>query len=122
MYKIIYSDNTEFMGGDYFNSRWNEITKEIKSVDYQFPKKRIFVKNYDEYNHQIEKVSFPFLGQEKIIAIILMVRYDSKLTILRYNLLTNILTVKHTLFTDKYKAPFITGWKKGYREGIPTII
>jgi len=57
MYKIRYSDDSEFMGGDQSDSKWNEMpNKPIASLQYSFADVNISMKGFEQYNHIIEHV------------------------------------------------------------------
>ena len=113
MYKIIFTDKTEFLGGDIHNSKWNEIPdKPIKQLDYTFNDKIIFLKNFEAYNHIIEKVGF-FSGTSINTKIMLMGKREQEVNIVTIDLKTNQITESLAIFGQEYYSKPTTGWKKG---------
>jgi hypothetical protein len=119
MYKIIFTDNEEFVGGDFLNSKWNEIPdKPIKKIEYNFGDKKITLEDYNMYNHLVERVRIHQVG-DKITSIQLMAKKDDAVLVLIFEPLTNKLNYKPADFGREYKNKPTTGWKKGIENGKP---
>src|SRR5580698_7382923 len=56
MYKIQFSDNTEFTGGEPDESLWDKIPegKSIASLEYSFLGVSMLLKGFEAYNHVVE--------------------------------------------------------------------
>lgn len=111
MYKITYMDDSIFIGGDIANSRWNEICKPIKCLEYSLLKQPIILKDYDAYNHLIEKVYVQ--GQERILKIILMARKGEAVDCINIDFQNNKAYKSTALFGAEYCDRPTTGWKVG---------
>ena len=65
LFKIIFEDNTEFLGGTLSDSKWDQIPtdKRIQTLCYYLPEKTIKLQGYDRYYHQV--VRHYFLNSER---------------------------------------------------------
>lgn len=110
MYKIIFDDNTEFLGGDLKNSLWNEMPdKFIKEFQYYLNGKTLYLSGYDAYNHEIEKIVL--MNDKKIIcnSIILSAKEKDKVLRIIIDIRTGYISTKWKDFNTLN----ISGWKKG---------
>lgn len=66
LYKIIFEDNSTFLGGNLEQPKWLEIPdKKIKKLIYRLPNgKKIILENQDAYYHFIE-VCYDIMGRKK---------------------------------------------------------
>lgn len=66
LFNIIFEDNTCFVGGDYFNTKWINIpNKKIKRVFYTLPDgNRLCLEGYNKYYQMIE-VAHDIYGKKK---------------------------------------------------------
>jgi hypothetical protein len=87
MYKLRFSDETEFMGGEPENSLWNEIPqgKSIASMQYSFLDKGFLLNGFEAYNHIVERavVLLNFSGQtyppaQRITRIIILAKWQNR--------------------------------------------
>ncbi|MFH0805987.1 MAG: hypothetical protein V1901_03880 [Patescibacteria group bacterium] len=121
MYKIIFEDNTEFIGEDLQNSKWNEMpNKKIKKIEYSLLGKIVILENYEAYNHLIEHSIFILANQKpRINRILLMAKKDNRVYIFIFNLLNKELYIEKTCdFGKEYHGGSTIGWKQGLQSEI----
>lgn len=113
MYKILFEDNTTFYGGNFANSKWNEMPdKKIIKIDYQAGNKRLVMENYDGYNHQIEMAEA--LGHGQFIStIILMGKEGERVTKVIFNIRKHTIVREYAVLGREMNGGLSTGWKKG---------
>lgn len=122
MYKIIFEDNSEFLGGDFENSRWKEIpNKPIKKIEYPLINKLVILENFQAYNHLIEKIQ-SIDGRKYITKIFLIGKKDNEVTIIQCDFLKKDLTTYKKLFGKEYYGKSTIGWKLGLEGKNPIII
>jgi len=135
LYRIIFTDETDFIGISYKNTRWNKIPdKSIKQINFFLPDGNIFtLHGFEEYNHFIEATNDFYAGKKN--------NQNVGKTILRFQYLMGrlgdkVVSYRITLYqsdTSKYKTGDITrrvyqfgkeyngkptlGWKKGIKNG-----
>ncbi len=87
MYKIKFSDNSEFVGGEPDESLWNHVPegKSIASLEYSFLGTNMLLKGFEAYNHVVERavVLLNVSGQtyppaHRITRIILMAKWQNR--------------------------------------------
>lgn len=66
LYLIVFEDDTQFVGGDYMSTKWNEIpSKKIKRIFYRLPGGDcLTLSGYDKYYHMIEATT-DLLGKSR---------------------------------------------------------
>ena len=121
MYKIIFDDKTEFIGGEPDNSKWNDMpNKPIVELQYTFGGKTIYLKNYEAYNHQIKLGFLPFNNQKTIIlAIIIMVLEKGNVGRIIFDFPNKRIIKDIIPFGQEYNNKPASGWKRGIIEGTP---
>ena len=122
MYKIIFEDNTEFIGGTLHNSNWNKITNiPIKKLEYYLLGKVIILENFELYNHLIERISIINTNQEIISKLILMGKKEETVITYTYDFIKKNGYFGSELFGREYLGKPTTGWKKGILHQNPTF-
>ena len=115
MYKVVYEDKTEFLGGDLQNSKWNKMpSRPITAIYYKIPnsKQTLVMKGYESYNHHIERGKF-LDGSETLIRIILMGKFKNIVHCCSIDLKTSKIDVKTETFGRELRGGVTTGWKEG---------
>lgn len=122
MYKIIFEDLSEFIGGDLENSKWNEIpNKPIKKIEYSLLEKTAILENYEAYNHLVERVEFILINNKpRINKILLMAKKNNTVYIFIFDLFTKEIYSEVHEFGKEYYGNFTTGWKLGILHQNPT--
>jgi hypothetical protein len=99
LYKLIFSDNSIFFGGNLYNTKWNEIPrKQIKELHYFLPNfQPIILKDFERYFHMVE-VCCDLNGNNKIgvEAIYLMGKKDERVYVFKIDIKQN--TIKKILY------------------------
>ena len=117
MYKVVFEDNTVFIGGEPNDSKWNEMPdKPIKKIEYYLSKIPIVLENFEAYNHIIERVKFINRPGQRITKIILMGKKKSLVYQLIFDLKKKKMFQEKTLYNKQY-----TGWKIGIENLKPII-
>lgn len=123
LYTIIYEDSTAFLGGDYNNTKWNEIpNKKIRSIFYQLPNgDAIGLSKYDKYFHMIEAVedlNGKNRGIKKLEYAYIMGLKNDNVRVYRINLcdkeedkIGNIKVFEYKIDDDFIKSLNKDGWK-----------
>lgn len=113
MYKIIFIDNTIFIGGNPDNSKWNLMPlKPIKCLEYNLGKKQLRLEGYEAYNHLVERIVV--LGRGKRInKVILMAKKEENILKIIFDFVENKIKYDVADFGKEYKGQATTGWKKG---------
>ncbi len=95
MYKIKFSDDSEFVGGEPENSLWNEIPKDktVSSMQYSFLGTGFLLKDFESYNHIVERavVLLNYAGKvyppaDRITRIIIMAKWQNRVYEVVYDL------------------------------------
>ena len=121
MFKIIFSDQTIFIGGESTDSKWNTMpNKPIKKLEYKLKNKTINLENYHAYNHLVEKVCF-LNGKQKITKIILMAKKDDNVLLLVYDFIKNKFYYDAKTFGREYNNKPTSGWKQGVLNKEPKV-
>lgn len=114
LYKITYSDNEIFLGGDILNSKWNLIAnKPIKELEYKIGNKTIHMEGYEEYNHLIVHQTILNTKQERITSILLLGATGKKIDVIDIDLNKNTITKYEKIKGKEFKNSGTTGWKQG---------
>lgn len=114
MYKIIFNDNSTFVGGEPDNSKWNSMpNKPIKELHYDLLGKKIVLKNYEAYNHLIKSAFILSSQQQVIVAIIIMVKINTSVKKFIFDLIENKLFLDDVIFGMEYNNKPTSGWKVG---------
>jgi len=114
MYKIIFEDNSEFQGGDFEDSKWNEIPqKPIKRLEYTLVKETLVFENFEAYNHLVERVKFVNRIGGKITKVILMAVNKEKVIKIIYDFQSRKILQKYCILGQEYQGRSTTGWKSG---------
>lgn len=113
-YKVIFKDNTSFEGGDYKNSKWNEIPeKEIKKLEYKLVEKTLILTGFEAYNHLIERVQFVNKPGGLITKLILMGKHKEEVFQIIFDFQKKKTYKKTTKFGREYMDRATSGWKVG---------
>lgn len=131
MYKITFSDNTEFIGGDLKDSKWNEIPKDklISSIQYNCGGVTILLTGFESYNHLVEHSQIinpqnKLTNSDLIIKSTICGRYKNRIYLVIFDFITGKVRTEIEGFTQKqvehieiYSHPKstlrYTGWKPG---------
>jgi len=114
MYKVIYKDESVFEGGNFENSKWNEINKPIKELIYTVGHTQIILKGYEKYNHLIERVHL--VGRGTFISnIILMGCKNDIVQVIKLNIQKRIIEQYISYWNQEYNEKSTTGWKEGLK-------
>jgi len=114
MYKIIFEDSTEFLGGEIQDSRWNTMpNKPIKKLIYNVGEKEIVLEGYDSYNHLVERISIVGKSSNRITQLYLMAKKDDNVLIISIDPVTNKFRFDPAIFGREYYNKATTGWKSG---------
>jgi hypothetical protein len=115
MYKIIFNDDTEFIGGEYNNSKWNEIpNKPIKKISYNLLNHTIIFEEYEAYNHLVEKVQFILNNNQAAIGkIFLMAKKNNIVYTIIFDLFNKKIYQETYEFGKEYYGGSTSGWKQG---------
>lgn len=121
MYEIIFEDGQVWQGGNYNDSKWNEMpNKLIKKIVYTIGNKRITLEGYEAYNHIVERVQFVLnANKPKITKAILMGLSDGRVFRMICNVENNIVTSDVVDYGKEYYEKAVTGWKIGERIDYP---
>lgn len=114
MYTIIFEDKTEFHGGEPSNSKWNEIPdKPIAELLYNFSGKKIYLKNYESYNHLTKYAFHVESKQQIIVAVIIMVKELGVVKRITFDLINQQLITDVVPYGNEYNNKPASGWKAG---------
>lgn len=135
MYKLRFSDETEFMGGEPENSLWNEIPqgKSITSLEYSFLGASMLFKGFESYNHIVERAvvllnysrtTYP--PADRITRVILLAKWQNRVYEVIYDLKNRNVSQQVELVKKEYMnqegtdigalltvTKATTGWVKG---------
>lgn len=119
MYKIFYKDGTIFQGGEYYDSKWNDMPKKpIQKLEYKLNGKTVIMENYSAYNHHFERISR--LGKGEIhTKVILMARKKEDVLLLIYDIRKKKFDYDVAEIGKEYNNKPVTGWKEGIKNGKP---
>lgn len=117
-FQVNFAENVLYLG-DSFLGDWNHLPeKPIYSLRFSIGKTKLFLENYREYNHLIEKVSVKG-GNEQVIRIMIVGRKDDGSDMFEFNLL-NGKVLKYNLDKGKeFGNQLIRGWTPGIKDGEP---
>jgi hypothetical protein len=117
MYKIIFEDGTEFLGGEPDNSKWNEIpiAKNIAELHYDLCGKQIILKGYEAYNHIVKHAFLIDSQQQAIVAVIIIVLELGIVKRFIFDLIKNELITDNILYGQEYNNKPTSGWKVGLK-------
>jgi hypothetical protein len=120
MYTIIFKDRTEFHGGEPSESRWNEIPdKPIAELYYDLAGKKIYLKNYEAYNH-LTKYAFHVDSQQQIVvAVIIMGLDNKKVKRFIFDFIQKKLIVDEVPINQEYNNKPASRWKAGLKNYLP---
>lgn len=120
MYKIIFRDGETYWGGNPENSNWGNIpNKPISELHYDYLGKKIYLKNYESYNHLI-KHAFRIDNQKQFITeIIIMALEKNMVKRIIFDLINRKILVDNVPVNREYNNKPISGWKIGLYNLIP---
>lgn len=130
MYKLRFTDDTEFIGGEPNESLWNQIPvgKSIASLQYSFLGVGFLFKGFEAYNHIVERVivlnkNNPLSRCEEVSRAILLCKWQNRVYEVIYDLKAQKvfqqveLLEQDVLSSDSWPVLKITpaaiGWIKG---------
>lgn len=135
MYKIRFSDETEFIGGEPENSLWHEIPKDkcITSLQYSFLSTDFMLRGFEAYNHIVERAivllniggdTYP--PADRISRVIVMAKWQCRVYEVVYNLKSRQVNQQIEFLSSEFKnsegsdiGPLLrttqaaTGWLRG---------
>ena len=116
MYSVKFFDGSKFVGGGPDDSKWLKIPdKEILNINYTFGGRKLFVANYEEYNHQVE-ITMTFMGKlrgKRISKIAILGRQGPNVDVFTFDLMKGTLKLETREFGKEWNGGRTTGWKKG---------
>lgn len=116
MYTVKFEDGSIFNGGDYKNSKWNEIPdKPIVTIAYKLHDKIIKLQGFDSYNHLVERVQFINRPGGKITKLILMAKAQEEVFQIIFDFQKKQTYQKKTKFGQEYMDKATSGWKVGVK-------
>lgn len=134
MYKIRFDDNSEFVGGNPLDSKWNSIPtdREIASMQYKLCGIGFILKGFESYNHLVEQAILVSKPQDnnKILRVIICGKWQSRIYKVIFDYInkqvrTEVESINPEAFIhpEKYSLPVnsilkTTGWKKGKFEDL----
>lgn len=123
MYIVKFDDKTEYIGGPYYNSKWNDMPeKPIKRIEYQLVKQKIVLEGWSGYNHVVERAQFVNKAGSMVSKVILMVMAEYAVTKIIYDFVTKSVTTEQCKFGEEYNGKSVGGWKVGKSNDNPLII
>ena len=121
MYTFTFTDNTTFNGGTIHNSLWNQIPhKPISQLIYNLCEKTFIFKDYQSYNHLIEKVNIS--GTEFITRILIMGKTGEKVDMIIFDLKQKKIFRQTAQFGFEYNNKPAGGWKSGTEGTLGVIL
>jgi len=115
MYKVIYDDDTIFIGGNLRQSRWKEINKNIKSLECNLTDRKILLSGYEKYNFLIEKAWVTSTNQQFVSAVYLLGLRYNKVDVIKIDCINKKITQSKKAFGKEISDSSTTGWKNGIR-------
>ena len=117
MYKVKFTDGSEFTGGTIEDSKWNEMPdKEILEIDY-FLGEKFKLSGFKEYNQLVTKVITinPKTQKQQIqyTELFLMGYAKGKVHILKFDFNSRQCSLSVSTKAKAYYGRSVTGWKKG---------
>lgn len=123
MYIVKFIDDTEYVGGPYYDSKWNDMpTKTIKRVNYKLVKQNIVLEGWKGYNHLVERTQFINRTGGIVSKVILMVEAEGLVKKIIYNFITKSVTTEQCNLGEEYNGKPVGGWKVGKPNDNPLII
>lgn len=115
MYKVTFTDGTEFDGGEPEQSMWDCLpSKPIKSVVYWLKDSpKYSFSDFEEYNHCVERVRGVNTGTDFISLVIIMGRIKNRVYQMIFDLKTGEIKQDVPKYGEEYKGRPLTGWKFG---------
>ena len=114
MYKLFFEDGSSFIGGEYYESKWNEIpNKPITRLEYRFNGKCLYAEGYSAYNHLVEHVKNVTQGIQYISQIIILLKNGQDILQVKYNPHSSQVHYEISKFGEEYRGKSTTGWKTG---------
>lgn len=114
MYKVYFKDGEIFKGGNYKDSKWNDMPhKPIVKIKYTLVNKTLVLEGFDGYNHLVEKVQFVNKTGRKITRILLLGRVGGMVTRIIYDFQKNKVIQDSRLMGNEYNYKPTSGWKLG---------
>jgi len=113
MYKIIFIDDSIYEGGQDLNKTlWKEIpNKLIKQINYVLNEKYVCLKEYEAYNHLVEKININ--RKNSISRVILMGKKDNNVKCVIFDFIKNIFFEEDKEWLKEYNNKPTKGWKSG---------
>jgi len=114
MYKIYFVDGSHFIGGEYYDSLWNQIpSKPIARLEYRFNGKCLYAEGYEEYNHIVEHAKVVSTGQQFITKVVVMLKNGSDVLQVNYNPASSQVAYSIGKYGEEFRGKPTTGWKQG---------
>lgn len=112
MIAVKFADGTILQGGG-----WNTLpNKAIQKIALLEKANKGILSNFEAYNHLIEHVygvSGPINQKSFDRAIFLMGKKGNEVTTIKFNTLTNEMSVEKSIFGQEYNGRSSSGWKQG---------
>jgi len=124
MYKMIikFIDGETYIS-DLQNNRWNDMPKKIiLQIEYVIMGKTFTLRDFEAYNHLIEKFRFIQNNEDVSISkLFLMGKYNNEVYILEFNVKNSQFYTEFKLFGQEYNNKPVKGWKPGISSRKPTV-
>lgn len=121
MYKILFIDNTQFIGGEPQNSKWLEIPdKPIHSLGYKVGNILIIMRGYESYNHVV-KYGISVNKKSKnnpMIQIILMGKNKEKVQRIIIDFIKQDINQDIVNFGEEYNNKPHPGWTSFHKSSV----
>jgi len=115
MYKIIFVDNENWLGGEPQNSNWNKMpNKSIKKIEYNLWGYTVTFEGYEAYNHLKESTHF-FLkeNEARLSKVILMAKKAGVVYSIVFDYFKKEIIPVTADFGKEYYGKSTKGWKSG---------
>lgn len=121
LFKVEFEDNSNWNGGDFINSKWNEMpNKNIKSIEYTFLNKKIKLEGYNSYNNIIERAFFMGKDKTRISKLMILAEKDNNIIKFIYDFCKREFYIEQIEKDKEYNGKPVSGWKAGINLDKPT--
>ena len=122
MYNIIYSNLGKWTGGGYADSKWDEQPNEpIAELTYELFGITVTLKNYEAYNHIVERIALIGRKESLITKVILMAKKGEQVLCLIWDIRKHEFTKEVQMFGAEYCGRPTTCWKEGLQNETPSV-
>lgn len=113
MYKLTLENNEEYIGGDFYNSKWNSIPSiKIKELEYNIGDMILRLSGFEAYNHLLEFENIQNKGK-RIRAVYIMGKKDNIITTYKFDFILQKIYRYLSENGKEYMGKSSSGWKVG---------